>query len=47
VTCEGGGGKERKSANRLTDIIDTGFIRHVFSYANPDLDLDEISLDTS
>ena len=52
LTCEGGGGGGRKEGrkrivNKLTDIIDTGFIRHVFSNAIPDLNFDKISQDTS
>jgi hypothetical protein len=34
--------KKRKNENRLTDIIDTGFMRHILSNAIPDLNLGRI-----
>lgn len=43
----GGRGEKGENENRLTDIVDTGLIRHVFSNAIPDFDLDRIPLDTS
>ena len=38
--------KKRDNANRLTDIIDAGLVRHVLSNAIPDLNLDRIPPDT-